>query len=351
MEELVKEIVEKIKNIDDIQIIFKENKNIFSFEVNNSFSPFDMSMILIHKRKVNEFNIIIKKNLSTIHLIQLEHLNTDFKKLIIFIGKTTPNLRSELKKKNINYADSAGNLFLKTKTFIFYIEGNKYPDFDNQTPSLSFTATDLKLIFNLLTDERLIFKSYRDITKMTKISLQPLSKIFNYLQSKGFILNINNRNKKIVRKKELFEKWVLFYGEVLKPKMRKGKYRCLNKDFSKIWQNINLDSEKSKWGGESAAYILTNYLRPEFHTIYSDENNDELLKKYKFVRDINGNIEIFNKFWLYDNIENLKIMNLKNCIVHPIIIYADLLNTNNPRNIEAAKIIYNQYIDEFISKT
>ncbi|MGA1867706.1 MAG: type IV toxin-antitoxin system AbiEi family antitoxin [bacterium] len=55
-----------------------------------------------------------------------------------------------------------------------------------------------------------------------------------------------------------------------------------------------------------------------------------------------GDVEILERFW-----ETVEIWQHED-MVHPILIYADLLATGNQRNIETAKMIYEQYIIRLI---
>ncbi|MDZ4786045.1 MAG: hypothetical protein SGJ02_08210, partial [bacterium] len=50
---------------------------------------------------------------------------------------------------------------------------------------------------------------------------------------------------------------------VLRPKLVKGRY-ALNGD----WQRLTFDKNKTVWGDEPAADILTNHLMPEMYIIY-----------------------------------------------------------------------------------
>ena len=70
----------------------------------------------------------------------------------------------------------------------------------------------------------------------------------------------------------------------------------------------------------------------------------------KLRKDPAGEIEILNQFWNYD--ENTEYRDDVNWnyrdLVHPILIYADLIATGNQRNIETAKMIYEDYIVRLI---
>ena len=51
-----------------------------------------------------------------------------------------------------------------------------------------------------------------------------------------------------------------------------------------------------------------------------------------------GDVEILERFWQPEEAWPYEDM------VHPILVYADLIATGNQRNIETAKVIYEQYI-------
>jgi hypothetical protein len=67
-----------------------------------------------------------------------------------------------------------------------------------------------------------------------------------------------------------------------------------------------------------------------------------LLIKNRLKRDQTGDVEILKRFWKPAEIWKYEDL------VHPILIYADLLATGNERNIETAKMIYDQHIVQLI---
>ena len=97
-------------------------------------------------------------------------------------------------------------------------------------------------------------------------------------------------------------------------------------------------------GGETAAAKLTKYLKPQVVTIYVGPNTGRLLLDNRIKKDPKGDIELRRIFW------NFNIDWLYRNLVHPILIYADLLATGDPRNVETANVIYEQELLKFIGK-
>lgn len=69
---------------------------------------------------------------------------------------------------------------------------------------------------------------------------------------------------------------------------------------------------------------------------------NQFLTENRLRKDQTGDVEILKKFW-----EPPEIWQHED-LVHPILIYADLLATGNERNIETAKMIYDQHIIQLI---
>jgi hypothetical protein len=155
----------------------------------------------------------------------------------------------------------------------------------------------------------------------------------------GYLVEMGRRRRKLVRKDNILRRWVTVYPEQLRPKQLKGRFRAVNYDW---WKDMKIEDFGAYWGGEVAAAFLTKYLRPEIATIYTMQPIGKLIFKNKLKKDPDGNVEILNLFW------NFKFNAFNNNLVHPILVYADLMATADNRNIEAAGIIYDTEIARFI---
>ena len=62
------------------------------------------------------------------------------------------------------------------------------------------------------------------------------------------------------------------------------------------------------------------------------------IKKYTMIPAANGYIRMYKRLWNYEY--------FRGNIAPVILIYADLINTGNRRNIETAQKIYEQYLQD-----
>lgn len=153
------------------------------------------------------------------------------------------------------------------------------------------------------------------------------------LQETGNLYKVNKRTYAIHNWEELLHKWMEMYKNTLQPTLDKGTFRL--KPANKDWRNITLHTHETVWGGEPAGDLLTNYLRPETLTIYTNETKKNLMMHYGLMPDQEGNIQVYEKFWKQDDQRDT---------APDLIVYTDLMNTQDKRCIETATIIYNERI-------
>lgn len=254
----------------------------------------------------------------------------------------TTYMAEDLRKNGIQFIDTAGNAYINHFPIYIYVKGNRPIDlFIQKQPKRVFKPTGLKMVYALLCNPDLINKPYRDIAKIADVALGTVGWIIRGLKELGFLIEMGKKGKKLLHKKELFNRWCTEYTEKLKPKLLLGRFNGPDN----WWKNYNLNPEHAQWGGEVAAYKLTKYLKPQDIIIYVERNNyNTIILENKLRKDDKGEIELFERFW------RLKGADEFNNAVHPMLIYADLTGTGNQRNVETAKVVYEQYIIGYIGE-
>ena len=245
-----------------------------------------------------------------------------------------PKAKEILRSENIAYLDIAGNFYFRNENYYILIEGIRIPTVEKEKPNRAFTATGLKIVFLLLTEKNALNMSYREIASRANIALGNVPLVINNLKEAGFLIAKTRNNYIITRKRELLDRWIIGYGETLKPKLKVGQYRFLKNNNH--WKDQQL-APGDVWGGEAGANLMTNHIEPEIKTLYTKLSKMELMTKMMLVPDSKGDIEIIQHFW--QEAENLN----KDC-APPILIYADLILSQDPRNLEVAESFFNSYL-------
>jgi hypothetical protein len=285
-------------------------------------------------------------------ILKEEHIVKNFNtikdnKSILVAEYIAPKTKKILKEQNIDYLDIQGNCYIneekKNENIFLNIEGLKNVEYHKEKYNRAFAKTGLKIIYAFLLDQNFINRPYREIAEKTGVALGNLNYVIKGLIEEGFITRKNKNEMAIVQQEELLEKWINVYGEKLKPGLKMGTYRFLNPNDFDHWQKVDLNFDKTCWGGEPAATLWTNYLKPGILTLYTTETKTELIKNYRMIPDIHGNIHAYRKFWKEEKNHENK--------TNPILTYADLMLTNNMRCIETARMIYEKYIEKDIQRT
>ena len=251
-----------------------------------------------------------------------------------------PTLMETMENNGINFIDTVGNAFIKAPPLFVKIKGNKLERRNTaKMIGKTFNAAALQVIFTLLCNPGIERRTIRTIEGNAGVAIGTVHKTIQELVEQGFMLGRNFQRYKLIKKKELLELWTTLYQEKLKPKFFIEKYKT---DYEQI-NNMHLLNFKALWGGEAAAAKLTNYLQPFIYTVYIGERQGEFILRNRLKKHPQGNLELVKKFWNFENYEYPDI-------THPILIYADLLATGDPRNIETAQIIYEKDVVRYIQE-
>jgi hypothetical protein len=268
--------------------------------------------------------------------------------IVLMSNYINPKVAEYLKQREINYVDTVGNMFIKQHPVYIYVSGNKNLAPHGQLSKNGTTAFHyhgLKIIFGLLRSPSLLNKTYREISVRSNVALGTVNKVFKGLKQLELISPHSKASDRIfLNRGKLFDRWVDAFSEKLMPKIALGTYistKPLNSE------NFDVGKYGGFWGGEVAAAVLTNYLKPEIATLYiPKEAKFKLIKgaKLKKATDHNQNegyrVELFELFWDVNFEDN-------GLLTPNLITYAGLISTNEPRNVETAMLIREKHLDEF----
>jgi len=327
--QVITKIIEKLKTEHKIKAKWIDHKH-----NDNPNKELDGKLDLYIKNKKLEFFVEFKREIRKHHLLQIDNYKAQFPELLVIADFINPKIREILKDKEVNYIDGAGNMYINRGDQLIFIEGKKNEIDQNYYKGRLFGKGGIKIIYAILVNEDIINKPYREIAEQTDTALGTVNYIMKELMINGYLIFINKNVFRLNNKKDLMNKWITGYEDKLKKTLFIGKFRFNNND----WKNIKFKNDKTFWGGEPAAEILTKYLIPQNLTVYTMEETKELVKDYFLIPDANGNVEVYKKFWKIENNLNFKE------IVPALLVYADLIITGNDRNIETANIIYERYL-------
>ena len=299
--------------------------------------------------KVGQFDAVVKLNDNLIYLetkreitpgniskILEEIKNKSNENSILLVGEyITPKAKELLREKEVNYLDSAGNIYLKLNRLLIHIEGKTAPTVPGKYKSRAFTKAGGAVVFQFLRDPQLVNEPQRLIAEYAGVSLGTIPKVFEGLQKEKYLIKLDKNKWELTNKERLLLKWTEVLREKILPSKFLGNYKPVGKSMQQMLAEKEIKAAGFKWGGEPAAALLTNYLIAEKFSLFVSQK-ENLIKKYKLVPSPFGELELYEKFWNHPE-DDLPY-------VHPILIYAQLMATGESRNIETAGIILNEHI-------
>jgi len=310
------------------------------FLLQTHFYDKDIKMFLKTEDYDIPFRVVIKTNLNKARLSLIsEQLNKKSNEIPLLITDyMNPELFELTKKLNLNFLDCAGNVYINIPPLLINIKGNKRTEEGKyKETSKGFSVTDLQTIYTLLCNQRLEQNPIREIAELAGVAKSSIHLTLKTLKEQGFLIE-NYGIKKIVNKEKLLQKWIALFPDKLKIKHLIGRYEIADNFF---WEKINIQQYDALWGGETAAAKLTSYLTPAIHTVYIGNKQGEFILRNKMKKNPAGNVELYNRFWKFKEDNELDVVN-------PILVYADLIATGEPRNIETARIIYEKEVIRYI---
>lgn len=261
-----------------------------------------------------------------------------------------PHITAETAEKcrelDLQFIDATGNAYLRgPELYVLVkgqrpIEGEDWPLIE-QEGKRAGTATHLRVIFALLCKPEFLNAPYRDIVQVAGVALGTIGRVFDDLTDRAFTTGGKRKGQRVMlERKKLIEEWTKTYPIKLRPRLNPRRFKAAKPDW---WKELDITQYGAQWGGEVAAEKLTGYLRPNTVTIYLHKMNGQhdltrLVARNRLRPDTEGDIEVLEAFWDFADEQPMPQT------VPPLLAYADLIATLDPRNLEAANLIHDQYL-------
>ena len=253
------------------------------------------------------------------------------------------DLAARLKEAGIRFLDMAGNVYVAEPGFFLFVGGCPLPP-GLKIPALArpprlFKTTGLKVVFVLLARPDYVDRPYRDIADAAGVALGTVAGLVGDMKELGYLLDLGKDGKRLRQRGKLIEEWTTAYIRELAPRRKVRRFRAEKPDW---WKTADLRQFDVLWGGDVAADRLTGYLKPGEITVYANGTPGQLLQAQRMRADPQGDVVVFEKFWNFPPTG----VEVVTDTVPPLLAYADLMATGDPRAIETAGLIHEKYLAE-----
>jgi len=277
-----------------------------------------------------------------------------------------PKMAERLKLERIQYIDTAGNAFINADPIYILITGKKQNKNGLAIPkntNRAFEPKGLIVTYAFLTDPNTLNLPYREIAAKTGVAVGTVGWVINALKDGKYIhTEARTKQRRVTNYRKLLDRWVEAWPEKLKPKHQLGTFTTDNANW---WNAIKIENFQGYWGGEIAGAFYTKHLKPQITTIYIPKKNQaKLIRTVQLVKadelfpqreniphlltpfwtpetDVDQNNNTYNMMNDYN--DDLRILAVPG-MANPILTYADLVATGDTRNLETARILYEERI-------
>lgn len=285
----------------------------------------------------------IKRNIDRIAMLDDIKARSNAAKTTLLVSTPLTNaMAARCHELDLQFIDTAGNAFITNRDGILIsITGRRMAKAMLAKPDKTITPAALRMMFAFLAQPSMLNAPYREISASVGVATGAIGSALQVLEARG-IIGTTPAGRRIINSPDLIlSEWATGYTSRLRPKLKK--FRFSGPRPSEVVERWAPEMRSSAWGGEIAAEEITRHLNPSTCTIYMtlDDKSKlaDMVKELKLRADPNGTIEIVQAFW------NMNYFLEKFPTVPLHLIYADLLGTNDARNLLIAKKIYNEVMN------
>ena len=272
--------------------------------------------------------VVLNREMTAPMAAQLEASQGD-----VVVARFVNDLAADvLRARGIDFVDRAGNVHFRRPGFLIDIRGRRRPEravpvhTRDEPPLVEAPASSLKVAVALVCRPELAAAPMRKIATAAGTSLGSVPRAIEALESGGFLLSRDRSERKLIRRGELAALWVEVFATKLRPRVR-GSY--FSPATSGWWEGVTAE-EGLAFSGEVGAWLLDGYLRPSGALAYVTGDPLLVAARHRLRPDpAAGTVEIREQFWHFEWVPGRPT-------APPLLVYADLIATAEPRLVEAA---------------
>ncbi|WP_116602653.1 type IV toxin-antitoxin system AbiEi family antitoxin [Cupriavidus alkaliphilus] len=271
-------------------------------------------------------------------IVELQHRLGQ--KVLLVTSYVSPDMAERLRSHDIPFIDTAGNVSLRLPSALLYVVGRRAPAGGvPQRRARTASPKQLAVLFALIANPGLLNAPYRSIANAAGVALSTVNLALDDLLKRSLVGAGDDGKRRFIDWARVVDEWATLYPLRLRPKLASKRFSATRPDW---WQGIDLQRYDAVLGSEAAAEKLAHNLRAERITLYAGSATPrELILDARLKADPGGEVEIVQRFWPAGLALATEVAPT---VGHPVLVYADLLETGESRNVEAARQIREQYL-------
>lgn len=261
---------------------------------------------------------------------------------ILFAPYVPPKIGHHLAAQNVSYVDAVGNCHIQlgqAGQLLAHVEGKKPARTTSERSS--GRVPSYQVIFAILADPELLSKPTRQIAIAAGVGKTAVADQLNRLVEHGLI-HRTRTGSTIIRRRELLDRWLSSYADILRPAWTVGRYRTQINDPELLEREIANALGDHVWalGGGAAAWRMTHHYRGPDTVLHVHNLPTDALKAIRAIPARDGALTILRIPG------DVPYRGTQPNIAHPLLVYSEMISSADPRMNEAANELREKFITE-----
>jgi hypothetical protein len=268
---------------------------------------------------------------------------TPHREPLLLLARYVPAPSAEkLIEAGINFVDLAGNMHLAlNKDYVRTVLGNKET---RAQSSRILTPARIQLLFALAAKPEAANWSVRQLSDIAGVGKSNVAQLRRQLVAGG-LLKSSKRGYALAPEKELEEELLRGYDRILRPKLLIGRFRTQESAPEALFKKLKpvFGNSSVEWSitGGPAASLLQHFYQGIEVPVFVNVLPDEAKRELRMLPDKAGPIIFLRAFGQLTRWRNIQGMD----IPHPWLVYAELMQSEDPRAHEAAALLKREFLN------
>ena len=291
---------------------------------------------------VHEFLVEQKQTHLTYALADLlltRHQGEERADWILFAPYVGRKMAQYLARNRANFMDLAGNCYIEIgMEHLAVVEGRTPPPRPARGRGLGVAGN--QVLFAILAKPDVLNEPVRRVAELAGVGKTAVANTMLKLEEEGLV-GKGKRHRVVLNRKQILERWLVGYVNMVRPRLTLGRFRTAERDPERLEAEIEKQLTgrvEWAWGGGPAAFRLDRYYRGTETILHITEGFEKLPMLLQALPDKNGFLTVLLPPG------PLGFEGIVPRTVHPLLVYTELITSNDKRAIDAAKRIEERFL-------
>jgi len=261
---------------------------------------------------------------------------------VLFAPYVPAAIGRELAGEHASYVDAVGNCHLladHSRHLLVHVEGKK-PDRASHVRG-GGRLPSYQVLFAIVAKPSLLEEPVRRIAEVAGVGKTAVAEQLERLQRQGTIERARS-GAWVADRDALLHRWLTAYADTVRPRSIVGRYRTQTTDPEALEKRLRTALGDTTWalGGGAAAWRMTKFYRGPDTIVHVDRLPSDFTRELRALPSPDGGLTVLRAPG------RIAYEGAGPHLAHPLLVYSEMLASNDPRMREAAQEIRERFLPE-----